>query len=92
MVIFRIVMRLFVRGIVQGVGFRPTVVILAREMGLNGYVINHGSNVEIVIDGDHEEFISRLKSSLPSLARIESVSVSEGKPEGIGFHIRNSTS
>lgn len=68
-------MRLFVYGTVQGVGFRPTVYTIAKSMNLAGYVRNNGSNVEIVIDKNYEEFISRLKKELPPLARIESVKV-----------------
>ena len=38
---------LLVDGIVQGVGFRPTVYRLAKVMQLNGYVRNMGNIVEI---------------------------------------------
>lgn len=71
-------MRITVRGIVQGVGFRPTVHRLARSMGLHGYVQNNGSNVVIEIDGDAREFVSRLRDTLPPLARLDDVVFSEG--------------
>jgi hydrogenase maturation protein HypF len=74
-------MRITVRGVVQGVGFRPTVHRLAVSMGLHGYVQNNGSNVVIEIDGDGNEFVSRLKAALPPLARLDQVEVSEGLPD-----------
>ena len=66
-------MRFFVYGIVQGVGFRPTVYTLARAMGLRGYVRNNGSNVEICVDRLGEEFIRNLKEALPHLSTIERI-------------------
>ena len=39
------------RGIVQGVGFRPFVYNLAHELGLTGYVLNSSAGVTIEIEG-----------------------------------------
>lgn len=64
-------MKITVYGIVQGVGFRPTVYRVARAMGLKGYVLNNGSNVEIHVDRDSDKFLEELKRALPSLARID---------------------
>jgi len=64
-------MKITVYGIVQGVGFRPTVYRVAKAMGLKGYVLNNGSNVEIHVDHSANEFLARLKKSLPALARID---------------------
>ncbi|MDD1773446.1 MAG: acylphosphatase, partial [Methanomassiliicoccales archaeon] len=47
-------MKITVYGIVQGVGFRPTVYRVAKAMGLRGYVLNNGSNAEVHIDRDPE--------------------------------------
>ncbi|MCX6650668.1 MAG: carbamoyltransferase HypF [Methanomassiliicoccales archaeon] len=84
-------MRVTVWGVVQGVGFRPTVHRLASSMGLHGYVQNNGSNVVIEIDGDAQEFVSRLKAALPPLARLDEVVISKGLPDAklreIGFVI-----
>ena len=66
-------MRVLVFGVVQGVGFRPCVYNIARSMDLAGYVRNNGSNVEIVLDRDHDTFVERLKRELPPLARIERI-------------------
>jgi hydrogenase maturation protein HypF len=64
-------MRITVYGIVQGVGFRPTVYRVAKAMGLKGFVLNNGSNVEIHVDRDGKEFLAELKRALPALARID---------------------
>lgn len=41
-----------IKGIVQGVGFRPFVYNLAKEHGLHGYVLNNTSGVLIDVEGD----------------------------------------
>lgn len=68
-------MKITIFGIVQGVGFRPTVYRVAKRMGLKGYVLNNGSNAEVVIDRDPEKFLENLRESLPSLARIDLVQI-----------------
>lgn len=65
--------KLIFKGVVQGVGFRPTVYRVAKSLGSHGYVINTGSEVEVVIDTDSDEFIGELKKILPSLAQIFSI-------------------
>ncbi len=79
--------RIIIRGVVQGVGFRPAVYRLAKEMGLCGHVKNTGSNVEIHIDGDAEVFISALVRALPPLARIDGVMVSDSPAPNTEFEI-----
>ncbi|MCE1182835.1 MAG: carbamoyltransferase HypF [Rhodocyclales bacterium] len=65
-----------VRGLVQGVGFRPYVWRLARELGLKGWVRNDGAGVTIAVDGEKVgEFLVRLPQELPPLARIDGVDV-----------------
>jgi hydrogenase maturation protein HypF len=62
-----------VRGIVQGVGFRPTVYRLAKAYGLYGNVCNDGEGVLIRISGSDdflEQFVQRLQQECPPLARI----------------------
>ena len=47
-----------VRGVVQGVGFRPYIYTLARNLGLKGFVTNTESGVFIDIEGNHlDEFL-----------------------------------
>jgi hydrogenase maturation protein HypF len=64
-------MKITVYGVVQGVGFRPTVYRVAKAMSLRGFVLNNGSNVEIHIDRDAEKFLEELRKALPALARID---------------------
>lgn len=84
--------RIRVRGLVQGVGFRPTVWRLARECGLTGDVRNDGEGVLIrawapapVID----VFCQRLKTQCPPLARIDAIERQPlvGPPPGREFRI-----
>lgn len=58
--------KITVYGIVQGVGFRPFILKLARKFNICGYVKNLGGHVEIVAQADKEaldEFVRRLDSS-----------------------------
>ena len=84
-------MRLVIHGIVQGVGFRPTVHRIARSLDLRGYVQNNGSNVVVEIDGDGDMFLRELRAKLPPLARIDRIERQEsddGALDGIeGFII-----
>ncbi|MDQ1371482.1 MAG: hydrogenase maturation protein HypF [Candidatus Thermoplasmatota archaeon] len=84
-------MKITVYGIVQGVGFRPTVFRVAKAMGLKGYVLNNGSNVEIHLDRGAEEFLERLRKALPSLARIDRADIEETREELGDFMIAQST-
>lgn len=72
--------KLQISGLVQGVGFRPLVFELASELGLHGEVKNDGFGVEIILACTKEEcenFIYKLKEKLPSLARIDSIDITE---------------
>jgi len=85
--------RLTVFGVVQGVGFRPYVYRLARRLGLDGWVANAGSGVEIHVEGPaavvREGFPAALRAGLPPLAVIEKLDVSPARAEGLsGFEIR----
>ncbi|PNX47381.1 MAG: carbamoyltransferase HypF, partial [Thermoplasmata archaeon M8B2D] len=66
-------MKIVFEGIVQGVGFRPTIYRIARGMCLKGYVLNKGSEVEVIIDRDKDKFIEEVKKNLPSIAKITSI-------------------
>ena len=83
--------RVRVRGLVQGVGFRPAVWRLARELGLHGWVRNDGGGVTIAVDGEKvEEFIARLPRELPPLARLDALEVESCATLSSGFTILDS--
>ena len=82
-------MKLIFKGVVQGVGFRPTIYRIAKDMGLNGYVLNKGSEVEVVIDRDKNEFIKRVKKNLPSIAEISDIKIEQDEGTYKGFKIIN---
>jgi hydrogenase maturation protein HypF len=68
--------QILVRGIVQGVGFRPYVFSLARRRTLTGRVFNNTTGVLIDVEGDAstiEGFINELKLNPPPLSLIESI-------------------
>jgi hydrogenase maturation protein HypF len=85
-----------VRGVVQGVGFRPFVWRLATELGLDGSVRNRAGQVEIEVAGPEEAieaFVARVGSDAPPRARVEEVQVREaegGAVEKLGFAIDES--
>ena len=63
-----------INGIVQGVGFRPTVYKIATSLNLKGYVQNLSDGVIIEIEGKNiDNFLSALKNNLPPLARIDTI-------------------
>ena len=66
-------MKLIFKGVVQGVGFRPTIYRVAQELKLKGYVLNNGSEVEVVIDKNEDVFLKKLRTHLPSTALITEV-------------------
>jgi len=82
---------LLVRGVVQGVGFRPFVYRLALEEGLAGFIGNDTDGVTIEVEGPVdgvEAFQARLRAEAPPLARIDSVAAREVAATGeAGFRI-----
>jgi len=80
-----------VRGIVQGVGFRPFIFQLAHRHKLNGWVRNQSDGVEIEVagpSGEIEEFVRNISAKAPPLARVVKVEVSERAFAPLeGFHI-----
>ncbi|MDD2471067.1 MAG: Sua5/YciO/YrdC/YwlC family protein, partial [Methanocorpusculum sp.] len=69
--------KIIIRGIVQGVGFRPFVYAQATRFGIRGTVINHGSEVEIDAGGENFDEFCREVSKGPKMSIIDSVSVGE---------------
>ncbi len=89
--------RILVEGIVQGVGFRPTVYRLAKKSNLPGYVRNLGNIVEIVLEGNTpaiEKFVKNLKARAPPISKISSLKVEwlDNEEGYLDFEIRESSS
>ena len=83
-----------VRGVVQGVGFRPFVFRLARANHLAGWVLNEEEGVDIHLEGAEpalEAFLRDLEAQPPPAARITAVQVRASEPAGFSaFTIRES--
>jgi len=81
-------------GIVQGVGFRPSIYRIAHSYNLKGAVQNTPSGVVLKVDGHPfviEEFYQSLLKNLPPLAEIHQSKVSYCKPFGFStFSIKTS--
>ncbi len=83
-----------VRGVVQGVGFRPFVYRLARANTLAGWVLNGEEGVEIFVEGADnglKAFLEELTAAPPSAAQISNIEVESSAPVGCNeFTIRES--
>ncbi len=86
--------RISVRGIVQGVGFRPFIYQLASRHNLKGWVSNTSEDVKIEIEGEAEsirQFLMELKEQAPPRASIENITTSHHIPVNYDkFEIRHS--
>jgi hydrogenase maturation protein HypF len=77
--------RIDVSGVVQGVGFRPFVYRLARELGLTGSVGNSPQGVHIEVEGYAdlvESFLTRLDAECPPVSSITSTAVQDLRVSG----------
>src|SRR3984885_5919174 len=83
-----------VRGVVQGVGFRPFVYRLARANTLAGWVLNGEEGVEIFVESSQPgllAFVQDLKTQPPPAASIAAIEVHSAAPVGLNdFTIRES--
>src|SRR5579871_3850392 len=83
-----------VRGVVQGVGFRPFVYRLARANQLAGWVLNAENGVEIHLEGaadSLQRFVHDLPVKAPSAAQIMEIETETSSDEGFDtFLIRES--
>jgi hydrogenase maturation protein HypF len=83
-----------VRGVVQGVGFRPFVFRLARAHALAGWVLNQPEGVDIHLEGPEsaiETFVRELEAGAPAAARITAVEIHAAEVAGFeDFTIRES--
>ena len=63
-------------GIVQGVGFRPSLYRLARRHNLSGFIKNTGQGVHLEIEGESfllDLFHSELSRSYPPMSQVENI-------------------
>jgi len=83
-----------ITGLVQGVGFRPFVYRLAKELKLSGWVNNSAQGVLIQVEGNPEnltQFLTKLQSENPPRSRIDSLKFKPIEPIGYdNFEIRES--
>jgi hydrogenase maturation protein HypF len=87
-------LRVEIRGVVQGVGFRPFVYRLAGELRLSGWVVNDTRGVFIEVEGsrpDLERFIVKVEEEKPPRAIIHTIDSAWLEPAGFReFEIRHS--
>jgi hydrogenase maturation protein HypF len=68
--------KILVKGIVQGVGFRPFVYNLANSLNLKGFVMNSSGGVVVEIEGeDSSLFVERLTREAPPLSQIVGIDI-----------------
>src|SRR5215469_7316179 len=83
-----------IRGVVQGVGFRPFVYRLAHEHGITGWVLNGEEGVTIHAEADQPRlwrFVEELRIQAPPAASIAEVEAQHTDVAGFGdFQIRKS--
>jgi hydrogenase maturation protein HypF len=77
--------KIHIKGLVQGVGFRPFIYRLARAHNLCGTVKNNNQGVNIHLEGKSEDidnFIKTLPSSIPEASTISELSHFSAEIEG----------
>lgn len=71
--------KIYVHGLVQGVGFRPFVYRIAKKNELKGQVSNlSDASVEIIVEGEEKNimnFLNDLKTKKPEIARIDRIEI-----------------
>lgn len=71
-----------IKGLVQGVGFRPYIYRLAKDLNLKGFVDNRTTGVKVILQAssaDKDEFIRRVRTEKPDVAEITHICVTETK-------------
>ena len=88
-------LRVCVRGVVQGVGFRPFVYACAAALGLSGSVRNDSSGAVIEVEGEAgqiDDFLTRLRDRPPPLAVVEAIETRDiAVVGGTGFTIADTS-
>ncbi len=76
-------------GIVQGVGFRPLVSMLAHQLSINGFVYNDSSGVYVEAQSDVETlqlFVDSIQEEQPRLCRITHVGITKLDLDDVDDH------
>ncbi|MFC4676092.1 carbamoyltransferase HypF [Dysgonomonas termitidis] len=79
-----LITRLTIYGLVQGVGFRPFIYLLAKKMGIKGTVANHTNGVVVEAElsqSQRDLFIRRIQDECPGAAGIHKIEVHETESE-----------
>ncbi|MCK6601226.1 MAG: carbamoyltransferase HypF [Bacteroidetes bacterium] len=88
--------QILIRGVVQGVGFRPFIWTLAKRHSVSGWVLNHSGGVTIEAEGKQarvQDFISAIRAEKPVHSYISRMDIRPVPVTGIaGFEIRESES
>jgi len=74
--------KIYIKGIVQGVGFRPFIYQKANKLNLKGFVSNTSNGVKICIDGpvnSIKSFIDSIKQEKPIHSKIQSIKIFDCK-------------
>ena len=69
-----------VKGLVQGVGFRPFIYKIATSFSLRGSVENRNDGVEIIVQGNNKKiknFLKALNTQSPPASQILSIKVDQ---------------
>ncbi len=86
--------KIHIKGLVQGVGFRPFIYRLATEQNLNGWVENRNDGVMIKVQAEYREverFISLVRARAPVASSIRSIQLMKSQREDLeGFYIHKS--
>ncbi len=85
-----------IRGVVQGVGFRPFVYQLASRHNLKGWVCNTSGDVRVEVEGEKaalDRFVVELETLVPPLAHIDGITTTSETAAGYEhFEIKQSVS
>ncbi len=76
--------QIHIKGVVQGVGFRPFVYTVAKELNVKGWVRNSSAGVDIVASGtlsNLDNLLNKLEFSPPPLAKIDHIQWSDITPQ-----------
>lgn len=82
------VVRIIIQGLVQGVGFRPFVYLLAQDMGIKGEVANCVNGVIVQAELDDmqlQTFVCKIRKEHPSVASIHNIEIENLDNENIFY-------